>query len=243
MTIVKMVDRFDMFEKMNNELTLDLNKTAVIQIDMHVRQIDPEWSAFPQPVGANKVKNAARFLNVCREYGMPVIHVMVYRRPVEATAPRPREVVVKKTGMVSTPYGLPKKKSYDPGTKEGYFQWDIMPELGPAYTDYIINTKHTGSSYEGTELEYLIEALGVDTFLCIGINSNNCVGTFAIQAFDRGLNAIMISDCVASTHGNDLHQFALHNIARTFGFVLTEEEAYQKIEEAVRRTTAEAIAE
>jgi len=236
MQTVKMIDRFEVFDQINKDLSLDMSKTAVIQIDMHVRQIDPEWSAFPQPIGAKKVANTARFLNRCRGYGLPVIHVMVYKRPVEeANGSQPRRETVKKTGMISTPYGAPKKGPYDPGAKEGYFQWDIMPELGPAKSDYIINTKRQGtSSYFSTDLEYLIQALGVDTFLCVGINTNNCVGTFAIQGADRGLNTIMVSDCVASTHGNDLHQFALQNMARTFGFVLTEQEAYQKIEESMK---------
>ncbi|MBM7573700.1 cysteine hydrolase [Aquibacillus albus] len=231
---VKMIDRFDVFSQINDELALDFNKTAVIQIDMHKRQIDPEWSAFPQPVGQKKVANAARFLKACRSYGLPIIHVMVYQRPIEQEkAIMPRREVIQKTGMVSTPYGLPKKSPYDPGAKEGYFTWDVMPELGPEEGDYIINTKRQlTSSYYSTDLEYLIKALEVDTFLCIGINTNNCVGTFAMDGFNRGLNPILISDCVGSTHGNDLHQFALQNIARTFGFVLTEQEAYQKIKES-----------
>ncbi|MBM7573698.1 cysteine hydrolase [Aquibacillus albus] len=238
MESVKMIDRNTVFNQINDELSLDFAKTAVIQIDMHKRQIDPEWSAFPQPVGQKKVENTARFLKVCRNYGLPIIHVMVYKRPVEEVYIPPKREVVAKTGMVSTPYGLPKKSPYDPGAKEGYFQWDIMPELGPGIDDYIINTKRQGtSSYFSTDLEYLIDSLGVDTFICVGINTNNCVGTFAIQAAERGLNTLMVSDCVGSTHGNDLHQFALQNIARTFGFVLTEQEAYQKIEEAIDEIT------
>lgn len=234
---VRMLDRFDMFEEMNEELSLDFSKTAVIQIDMHIRQIDPVWSSFPQHVAVKKLENTSRFLQACRNYGMPVIHVMVYKRPVEEAAGwGPRQAVVKKTGMPGTPYGLPVRSPYDPGAKEGYFTWDVMPILGPGKSDYIINTKRQGtSSYFSTDLEYLIKALDVDTFLCTGINTNNCVGTFALDAANRGLNAIMVSDCVASTHGRDLHEFALQNMARTFGFVLTEQEAYQKIEDSLGR--------
>ncbi|MFV2013194.1 MULTISPECIES: hypothetical protein [unclassified Micromonospora] len=54
-----------------------------MQIDMHVRQIDKDWSSFPQNVAERILPNAAAFLYAGRELGLPVIHVMIYQRLVE----------------------------------------------------------------------------------------------------------------------------------------------------------------
>jgi len=227
-----MLDRFDWLRKMNETVKLDLSRTAAIQIDMHARQIHPEWSGFPQNVAERILPNAANFLKLCRSFGLPVIHVMVYKRDVE-TLVSPRQEAVKQTGLPGTPYGFPKKSPYVVDAKEGYFRWDVMPILGPEKTDYVINTKRQlTSSFLSTDLENLIRALGVDTFLIVGINTNNCCSNFAFDIHNRGMTPIMISDCVGSVHGKDLHEFALHNIARTLGFVMHSEEAKAKLEEA-----------
>jgi nicotinamidase-related amidase len=229
METVSIIDRTDFFARMNEALTIDFSKTAMIQIDMHKRQIDAEWSGFPQKVADKILPNAGQFLDDCRELGLPVIHVMVYTRPVEKNM-FPRGVAVQKTGIFGTAYGPPKKAPYTTGTAEGEFEWDVMPILGPKGDDYVINTKkQLTSSFLSTDLEHLIRSLGVDTFFVVGINTNNCVSNFSFDAANRGWTPILVRECVGSVHGQDLHEFALLNIARTLGFAMMPEEALDKI--------------
>jgi nicotinamidase-related amidase len=96
-----------------------------------------------------------------------------------------------------------------------------MPEVAPGPDDYVINNKKTYSPYLGTDLEHLLRTLGVDTVVIIGINTNIWVLCASFESVNRGFKLIVISDCVASAYGDDLHVFALQNIARCLGWVLT----------------------
>jgi nicotinamidase-related amidase len=226
---VKIIDRSKMLRRMNEALEVDFSRAAVIQIDMHKFQMDPEYSTFPQDVAGRILPATAEFLDQCRSLGLPMIHVMVYKRDLDKRG-NPRTEAVSRTGMPYTPYGFPKKPHYDTGTAEGEFEWDVMPILGPKKGDYVINQKkQETTSLLSTDLEHLIRSLGVDTFFVVGINTNNCVSNFCFDAADRLWTPIVVSDCVGSAHGEDLHEFALQNIPRTLGFAMPSGKAVGKI--------------
>lgn len=226
---VEIIDRSDYLAAMKKELQIDPKRTAVIQIDMHRRQIDPRWAPFPAERGDPLLERTGRFLQQCRDAGLPVIQIMVNRRPIEDVQPERFKNTATK-GVYRSPYGpdLP----YDCGAKEGQFTWDIMPQLGPGPSDYIINSKKTGSCYHYTDLEILLRALGVDTLVITGINTNTCVTKCALDSANRGLRAIVISDCVDSSYGPDMHLSALENIARSYGWVLSGDELIEKARQA-----------
>ena len=49
-------------------------------------------------------------------------------------------------------------------------------------------------------------------------------------AYVRGFKVVLLSDCVASAYGEDLHQFALSNVQRRLGWVLTLDELQDKLD-------------
>jgi nicotinamidase-related amidase len=51
----------------------------------------------------------------------------------------------------------------------------------------------------------------------------------AFDATNRDLKAILISDCVHSMYGDDLHVLGLQNVARCLGWVLTVDEFMAKV--------------
>jgi ureidoacrylate peracid hydrolase len=104
-----------------------------------------------------------------------------------------------------------------------------MPELAPGPDDYIINSKHRLSSWLGTELDSWLRMLKIDTVLLIGINTNTCVQCAAFEAFNRDYAAIVVSDCVHSMYGADLHDYGLQNVSRCFGWVLSTDEVLDKL--------------
>jgi nicotinamidase-related amidase len=75
----------------------------------------------------------------------------------------------------------------------------------------------------------LLRTLGIDTVVLIGINTNTCDLCSSYETVNRGFKLVVISDCVASAYGQDLHLFALQNIARCLGWVLTIPEFEEKL--------------
>jgi nicotinamidase-related amidase len=54
----------------------------------------------------------------------------------------------------------------------------------------------------------------------------------AFEAFNRDYAVVVVSDCVHSMYGDDLHEFGLDNIARCIGWVLSVEQVVEKLEQA-----------
>ena len=96
-------------------------------------------------------------------------------------------------------------------------------------SDLIVDSKRTFDGFHGTPLELLLRYMKIDTLLVAGCNTNTCVLATAFGGYNRGLRMVVVSDCVASAYGEDLHVFALANIQRRLGWVLTLDEVEEKI--------------
>jgi nicotinamidase-related amidase len=96
-----------------------------------------------------------------------------------------------------------------------------------------VNNKKRLNCFTNTDLEHLLRILGVKTIVLTGINTNTCVLNTAFSALDRDFAVVVISDCVASMYGEDLHVFALQNIARCIGWVLSVDEFLVKVQESI----------
>ena len=66
--------------------------------------------------------------------------------------------------------------------------------------------------------------------MLVGINTNTCVLNAAFESTNRDLKTMVISDCVHSMCGDDLHEFGLQNVARCLGWVLTVDEFIAKVD-------------
>ena len=82
-----------------------------------------------------------------------------------------------------------------------------------------------------TDLRLLLDTLGVKTVVLMGINTNTCVLNTAFTAFNFDYRVVVLSDCVASMYGDDLHVLGLQNVARCLGWVITNEQFFDKISE------------
>jgi nicotinamidase-related amidase len=111
---------------------------------------------------------------------------------------------------------------------EGTVQTELMPQLYEE-GDYLIDNKKRMSAFYGTDLEILLRTLKRNTLALIGINTNTCVLSTAFDAYNRDFKVVLIADAVGSAFGEELHQFALENVRRCMGWVLTLGEFEEKI--------------
>lgn len=223
--------RDEMTERLNAELKLDPARTAVLAIDMHRGHLDPEVATMPvtADIAAVVVAASGRLLDATRALGIPTAFLVMHNRIIDGESEylhNPWWRAVEAARQSLTPELASTISGHNlPGSP----QTELMPELGTGHDDYVINTKHRLSSWIGTPLESWLRVRGVETLLLIGINTNTCVQCAAFEAFNRDYAAVVVSDCVHSMYGEDLHTFGLENVARCFGWVLSVDEVLEKL--------------
>ena len=225
--MAEILDRREFVQALRSQLTVDPRRTAILAVDVHRGHLDPEIGTMPvAPADAARVRAAtARLLNAARAAQVPVVYVLLTHRrttpPGLESMGNPFWRAVDAVDQSLAP-GRPNTIRYH--NQEGSQQTVPPAELTPLPGDYMIRSKKRLSAFYGTDLEILLRALGTETVVIAGINTNTCVLCTAFDAFNRDLRVIVCSDGVASMYGEDLHIFGLENVRRSLGWVLTVDE-------------------
>ena len=234
MRTVNVVDRSPMVEKLNAMLEVDPARTAIVAIDMHRGHLDPEVATMPcsPEVSERIIDSSERLLGFCRRNGLPVIHVVVVNREIRGlgseAAIRPFFQYMNRIKEETDRLAPGRRTTVIGHNMEGSVQTEIIPRLHDD-SDYVIDYKKRQDCFIGTDLELLLQTLGADTVVLIGINTNTCVLNTAFTSANKNYKVVVVSDCVGSMYGDDLHEFALENISRCFGWVLTIDQFETKI--------------
>ena len=236
MRSIDIVDRSSLLNGLYQQLFLRAEETAVVTIDMHRGHLDMNVATMPaKPEDAERVIASAReALDFARKARIPVIHVvLVYRRlpGIGSEGMRSHFWKALHAAQAETDRLTPGRKSTvrehniegSPGTQ-------IIPEL---YRDgdYVIDNKKRLDCFYGTDLRQLLDTLGVKSVILMGINTNTCVLNTAFTAFNFDYRVDVLSDCVASMYGEDLHVLGLQNVARCLGWVITNQPFFDKNDE------------
>lgn len=227
------IDRSDMTSAMNDLLQVDPRHTAVVTIDCHRGHLDLAVATMPvaPQAAASAVASTARLLRFARACGMNVIHVIMQNRIMPQGRPEsmsnPFWAAVEDGRQMLTPE---RESTISRHNLVGTVQTQLMPELGPEPGDLVIDRKRRLSVYQHTDLDLTLHELDVDTVVLVGLSTNASVLCAAFESMNRDLRTIVVSDCVHSVYGDDLHFFALENISRCLGWVLTVDELAAKVE-------------
>jgi nicotinamidase-related amidase len=233
---VNVVDRSSLIAGLYGQLELRPAETALITIDMHRGHLDMDVATMPaKPEDAKRViGNARKVLDFSRGLKIPVIHVvLVYRRipgigSEGMTSPFWKAMHAAQSETDRLTPG--RKSTVREHNVEGSPGTQIIPEL---YRDgdYVINNKKRLDCFYGTDLRQLLETLKVKNVVLMGINTNTCVLNTSFTAFNYDYRVVVLSDCVASMYGDDLHVLGLQNVARCLGWVITNEQLFEKLKE------------
>jgi nicotinamidase-related amidase len=229
------VDRRDMQRELNDALQIDPRRTAVITIDCQRSHLDLAVATMPvaPQAAASMVLSTARLLRLARALRMSVVHVLSQNRILPMGQPEalcnPFWAAVERSG-----HGLMPDRESALGRHNlvGTVQTQLMPELGPEPGDMVIDRKRRMSIYRDTDLDLTLRELGADTVVLAGIDTSTSVLCAAFESVNRDLRAVVVSDCVQSLYGDDLHTFGLQNVARCLGWVLTLDELAAKVDSA-----------
>jgi len=205
-------------------LGLDHVKPAVVAIDLHRGHLD-EGATLPldRVVAERVVEANLAFLRDARRRQIPVVHLVTEYRSRDEIASNPFWRAL--SGSSDTRGNMMSHNlSGSPGT-------ELMPGIGRE-GDIIVGGKRRYDCFNATDLEFTLRNLGVNTLLITGVNTNSCVLATTIIASTKDFGCVLISDCVDTVDGPDLHQAAIACVERAFGWVSTSHEVFPALREA-----------
>jgi nicotinamidase-related amidase len=199
-------------------------KPAVLTIDLHRGHLD-EIATLPLGrVESQGVVDAnIAFLGEARSRGVPVVHVVTEYRTREEIASNPFWQAISGTN-VARGNMMSHNLTGSPGT-------ELMPGIHTE-GDLVVGGKRRYDCFNATDLEFTLRNLGVNTLLVTGVNTNSCVLATTIVASTKDFGCIVVSDCVNTVDGPDLHEAALACVERAFGWVANSKDVFDVLEEA-----------
>ncbi len=112
---------------------------------------------------------------------------------------------------------------------------EIIAELKPEEGDYVVSV-YRMNQFLFSNLEYLLRMLNASTLIISGINTDTGCLLTAMDAFQRGFDVIIVTDCCASWN-EEKHQTGLDYLKPFKDFIeqLTLEQTIARLEGRTKR--------
>lgn len=215
-------------------VTVDLNRTAIIIIDMQndfcaqggwVDHLGADYTPDRAPIGPLQ-----RLLPSLRDAGVAVIWVNWGNRPDLMNMPPNQLHLYKPTG---TGIGLGEPL---PGSGAHVLEKDswaaaVVDELEQKPQDICVD-KHRISGFWDTPLDSILRNLGTKTILFAGVNTDQCVLHTLTDANFLGYGCILLDDCCATTSPDYCIQATIFNVKKCFGFVTSSSRVIKSLKAA-----------
>jgi nicotinamidase-related amidase len=190
------------------QLTLELERTALIVIDMQRDFLLP--GGFGEALGNDvsrlgaAVRPCGRLLELARSRRMLVVHTREGHRPDMSDAP-PAKVE----------RGKPSMRIGDRGPMgriliQGEPGHDIVPDLYPRRDEPVVDKPGKGAFF-ATDLHLILQNRGIENLIVCGVTTEVCVHTTVREANDRGYRCVVPGDCCAS-YFPEFHEVGLRMI-------------------------------
>ncbi len=97
--------------------------------------------------------------------------------------------------------------------------------------------KTRDDAFLGTDLADVVDRLGLEVFVLIGVSTHTCVAATAAHAFARRLEVILVRDAIAS-HRPELHELTLDVLRDEYRLPVMAVEALRRIRARAEETAA-----
>ncbi|MFC2013994.1 isochorismatase family protein [Chloroflexota bacterium] len=202
-------------------LEIELNKTAVIVIDMQNAFVSKGgmfdlWGRdiLKSQEAIEPIKNIN---NTARAKGLKVIYVVHMYAPDLSNSGGPNSPNWNKRTL--TNYRA-NPEWRDKLTISGTWGSEIVHELKPQEGDILV-VKPRYSAFFGTNLDTILKTYSIRFLIFVGVATNICVESSILDSFQLEYFPILVSDAVASSGPPFMQEAAIHNIKSCYGWITT----------------------
>jgi len=114
---------------------------------------------------------------------------------------------------------------------EGQQEHEIVADLTPSPNEPVLN-KTTMGAFCSTKIDTVLRATGVDTLVCVGVSTNNCVGMTAMEACDLQYKVIVVSDATG-TDSQEMQDSTLSMLGRLWARIMTTDEVITTVKSSL----------
>lgn len=156
------------------------------------------------------IRNVARLAAGARAAGIPVIHCTAVRRADGLGANRNARLFQ---------YMARSEPKLVPGSEAAA----IVPELPVAESDLVLERLHGLSPFQGTELDFVLRNLGVDTVVGVGVSVNVAITNLAFDAVNAAYQVVIPKDAVAGFPQEHVDSIFAHTLGAIATLVATDD--------------------
>ncbi len=157
------------------------------------------------------VPNIQKLLTAFRDNNWPVIYVTYGAETPDAhDVPQHMKPIVTATNNI-----------------EGQKEHEIVADLTPLPNEPVLN-KTTMGAFCSTKIDTVLRATGVDTLVCVGVSTNNCVGMTAMEACDLQYKVIVVSDATG-TDSQEMQDSTQTMLGRLWARIMTTDEVVSTV--------------
>jgi len=214
-------------------LTLDLERTALIVVDMQ--------NAFASPGGMldlagldigparDVIANARMVCEAARGARIQVVYLTIGYPPDLSTAGGPDSPNPRKELALCLMRERPELR----GKLLTFGTWDfqIVEELAPLAGDVVI-VKSRYSGFFATNLDSMLRSRGVRNLLMVGIASNVCVESTLRDAYFLEYWPVMVADATMAAGPAEIQRATVYNVRTFFGWVAASEDVATALRES-----------
>ncbi|TCZ76543.1 cysteine hydrolase family protein [Paenibacillus albiflavus] len=111
---------------------------------------------------------------------------------------------------------------------------EMVDELKPLDDEIVVN-KTTDSVLSGTNYEFLLRNMGIETVVCTGVVTDQCVASTVRSLADAGFEVILVEDaCAAATQ--QLHDAEIMIMNQIYCQVMSTDEVIDLVTEELSKT-------
>jgi len=120
----------------------------------------------------------------------------------------------------------------------GHYGAEMVDELKPLEDEIVVN-KTTDSVLSGTNYEFLLRNMGIETVICTGVVTDQCVASTIRSLADAGFEVILVEDaCCAAT--KELHDAEIMIMNTIYCEVMSTDETIELMSKQIEKTTEKA---